>query len=267
MSSMKEFLDVLNKAKNVRLNLAIFCVVSSLLWASNFEHIALESLSKTLLQSLFFLTSIRLVYAVISLMLDTFESWRMKKKNAESEQERVLLEEKEKQYKKEKMRQKFHDLDIHQLYIIQELKKQNHVSVRKGAALFTLKNADIIYTPAVGDKSESASLTGLAKTLLDEELWVSFDQLKYNALIRFFSGMQPKDVEHFVEFLKKDSISTKRYNPRNGSYYYDNERVFSAFSKTIVFSQPQRSYTYNLDPIAKEVVVSLFGNEVNENYG
>ncbi len=24
--------------------------------------------------------------------------------------------------------------------------------------------------------------------------------------LRFFSGMQPKDVEHFVEFLKKDSI-------------------------------------------------------------
>ena len=99
MSSMKEFLDVLNKARNVRLNLAIFCVVSSLLWASNFEHIALESLSKTLLQSLFFLTSIRLVYAGISLMFDTFESWRMKKKNAEREYERALLEEKEKQNK------------------------------------------------------------------------------------------------------------------------------------------------------------------------
>ncbi|HGF7511428.1 TPA: hypothetical protein AB5A35_003399 [Vibrio cholerae] len=260
---MKEFLDVLNKAQNVRLNLAIFCVVSSLLWASNFEHIALESLLKPLLQSLFFLTSIRLVYAVISLMLDTFESWHMKKKNAESEQERVSLEEKEKQYEKEKMRQKFHDLDVHQLYIIQELKKQNHVSVRKGAALFTLKNANIIYTPAVGDQSESASLTDLAKTLLDEELWANFDQLKYNALIRFFSGMQPNDVEHFVGFLKKDSICTKIFNPRNGgSHFYDNERVFSAFSKTIVFSQP-RNFTYNLDPIAKEVVVSLFGNEVN----
>ena len=85
--------------------------------------------------------------------------------------------------------------------------------------------------------------------------------------LRFFSGMQPKDVEHFVEFLKKDSICTKRYNPKNGSYYYDNERVFSVFSETIVFSQPQRSYTYHLDPIAKEVVVSLFVNEVDENYG
>lgn len=264
---MKEFLDVLNKAKNVRLNLAIFCVVSGLLWAGRFEHLVLESLSKTLLQSLFFLTSIRLVYAGISLMFDTFESWRMKTNNAEKEQERILLEEKEKQSKKEKMRQLFHDLDIYQLYIIQELKKQNHVSVRKGAALFTLKKSNIIYTPAVGDKSESASLTVLAKTLLEEELWANFDQLKHNALTRFFSGMQPKDVEHFVEFLKKDSICTKRYNPKNGSYYYDNERVFSAFSKTIVFSQPQRNYTYHLDPIAKEVVVSLFGNEVDENYG
>lgn len=267
MNGMKEFLDVLNKAKNVRLNFAIFCVVSSLLWAGNFEHIALESLPKALLQSLFFLTSIRLVYAGISLMFDTFESWRMKKKNEEKEQEKVLLEEKEKQNKKEKMLHEFNELDIHQLYIIQELKKQNHVSVRKGAALFMLKNANIIYTPAIGDRSESASLTALAKTLLDEELWTNFDQLKYNALTRFFSGMQPKDIEHFVEFLKKDSICTKRYNPKNGSDYYANEHVFSAFSKTIVFSQPQRSYIYNLDPIAKEVVVSLFGNDVNENYG
>ncbi|EKF9746070.1 hypothetical protein [Vibrio cholerae] len=264
---MKEFLDVLNEAKNVRLNLAIFFVVSILLWAGSFEHIALESLSKTLLQSLFFLTSIRLVYAGISLMFGTFENSRMKKKNAENEKERVLLEEKEKQDKKEKMRRQFHDLDVHQLYIIQELKKQNYVLVRKGAALFTLKNANIIYTPAVVGNSESASLTSLAKSLMDEELWANFDQLKYNALTRFFSGMQPKDVEHFVEFLKKDSICTKRYNPYDGSYYYDNERVFSAFSKTIVFSQPQRSYTYHLDPIAKEVVVSLFGNEVSDNYG
>ncbi|WP_217520036.1 hypothetical protein [Vibrio metschnikovii] len=264
---MKEFLDVLNKAKNVRLNLAIFCVVSILLWAGNFEHIALESLSRTLLQSLFFLTSIRLVYAVISLMFDAFDNWRMKKKNEENEQVRMFLEEKEKQKNKEKMRQQFHDLDIYQLYIIQELKKQNYVSVRKGAVLFTLKNANIIYTPSVGDKSEAASLTVLAKTLLNEELWASFEQLKYNALTRFFSGMQPKDVEHFVEFLKKDSICTKRSKPYNGSYYYDNERVFSAFSKTIVFSQPQRSATYHLDPIAKEVVISLFGNEVSENYG
>lgn len=267
MNTMKEFLDVLDKAKNVRLNLAIFLVVSGILWVERLDYISLESLSKTLLQSLFFLTVIRLVYAMISLAFDTLDNWKESKKSKEIEQHKAYLEQVERQQKRERMRQIFHSLDVHQLYIIQELKRQNHVSVRKGAPLFTLKLDNIIYTPAVGERSESASLTTLAKSILDEELWPQFEQIKRKALIRLFSGMQVKDVEHFLEFLKKDSICTKRYNPRNGNYYYANDRVFSALSKTVVFSQPQRGDTYTLDPIAKEVVDSLFGQEASTNHG
>ncbi len=264
MNNVKEFIDVLNKAKNIRLNLAMFLVVSGLLWADKQSYLVLESLSKTMLQSLFFLTSIRLVYAFISLVFDTIENWRTSKKDLEDKEKQALLESEKLQTKKENVRRRFHELDIYQLYIVQELKRQNHVSVRKGASLFTLKNADIIYTPAVGEKTESASLTGLANALLNDHLWAKFDQLKRDALTRFFKGIQQRDAEHFVEFLKKDSICTKRFNPRNGSYYYDNERVFAAFSDSIVFSQPQRGYTYSLDPIAKEVVVSLFGQNLED---
>ncbi|TOF42094.1 hypothetical protein CGJ21_03925 [Vibrio parahaemolyticus] len=267
MGSMKEFLDVLNKAKDVRLNLAIFLVVTGLLWLERTQQVQFEILSKTLLQSLFFLTVIRLVYALISLAFDCLERWRTTQKAKEEQAQKEKHEQIERQRNREKLRLAFNELDVHQLHIIQELKRQNHVSVRKGAPLFTLKNAKIIYTPAVGDRYESAALTTLAKSILEEELWSNFEQLKRDALVRFFTGMQPKDVEHFLDFLKKESICTKRYNRSNGSQYYDNERVFSAFSKTIVFTQPQRNYTYSLDPIAKEVVFSLFGEESVEDCG
>lgn len=259
-SLMKEFLEVLNKAKNVRLNLAIFCVALSLLWADDLDHITLESLLKGLLQSLFLLTSIRLVFSAISLVLDIIENLTTYIKNVGKEKKKILLEEKKNQINKEEIRNTFNELDIYQLYIVQELKKQNHVTVKKSAELFSLKNSSIIYTQAVGNTTESVSLTVLAKTLLNEDLWDDFEQLKYNALTRFFNNMQPKDIENFIGFLEKESICTKRPNPLNGSYTYANDRVFSPLSKTVMFSQPQRSYIYDIDPIAKKVIVSLFGS-------
>ncbi|EIE1275490.1 hypothetical protein RGL42_002698 [Vibrio parahaemolyticus] len=249
---MKEFLDVLNKAKNVKLNLAIFLVVVAMLSAQELEFIKLEPVIKTLLQSLFFLTVIRLVYAVIAVVSDVLEGWQKSKKNSELAKESALRDAEERKRKVHNMRQQFHELDIFQLYIVQELKRQNHVSVRKGAALFTLKNANIVYTPAVGDSTESASLTSPAKKLLNEELWAKFESLKHDAIFRYFDGMQPKDIEHFSKFLSKESIYT------GGSVNKDSERVFSALSKSVVFSQPQRNYSYTLDPVAKDVLNSIW---------
>ena len=258
---MKDFLDVLNKAKNVKLNLAIFIVVFGILWIEKLNYVELESLAKTLLQSLFFVTVIRLVYSVICLVFDSLENRRKSKKAMVLEMEKEQLKEVEKKKKKEKMYKQFHELDVYQLYIIQELKRQNHLSVSKGAPLFMLKNANIIYTPAVGDRSESASLTFLAKELLHEELWEQFITLKREAIIRFFNGMQPLDLEYFLAFLDLESIYT------GGNIHKNKERVFSAFSKSVVFSQPQRNYTYVLDPVAKEVVESFRNSNSSKNYG
>jgi hypothetical protein len=261
MQSSKEFFELLTKAKDMRLNIAIFLVSSSLLYAGNNELLMLESISKNLLHGLFFITSIRLVYGLINLLYGFIEN---RKNKINEEKELIKIEETKRQDRKkdiEKMKHNFEKLDIFQLYIIQELKRQNHVSVKKGASLFTLKNSNIIYTPAVGDKYESASLSVSAKSLLESEIWSRFDELKTNALVRFFDGMQPEDARHFLDFLEKDSINTKRYNPHNGSYYYENERVFTNYTKSIVFTQPQRSYTYIIDPIAKGAIKDVLFTE------
>jgi len=267
MQSSKEFFELLTKAKDMRLNIAIFLVSSSLLYAGSIDLLILESISKNLLQGLSFVTSIRLVYGLINLLYVFIENRNNKK---DKEKELIKTEEtkkKDREKSLEIMRGNFATLDIFQLFIIQELKRQNHVSVRKGASLFTLKNSNIIYTPAVGDKFESASLSAPAKTLLEAEMWGRFDELKANALVRFFDGMQPEDARHFIEFLDKDSINTKKYNPHNGSYYYENEKVFTNYSNSIVFIQPQRSYTYIIDPIAKDVIKDVLASEPIENHG
>ena len=245
----------------MRLNIAIFLVSSSLLYAGNNELLILESISKNLLHGLFFVTSIRLVYGLINLLYCFVEN-RKNKINEEKEQVRKEEEQRREREKNvEKMRGDFETLDIFQIFIIQELKRQNHVSVKKGASLFTLKNLNIVYTPAVGEKYESASLSNLAKSLLESDIWERFDELKRDALVRFFDGMQPEDARHFLDFSTKDSINTKRYNPQNGSHYYENERVFSVYTKSIVFVQPQRSYTYLIDPIAQDVIKELLVSE------
>lgn len=261
MQSPKEFFELLTKAKDIRLNIAIFLVSSSLLYAGSIELLILESISKNLLQGLSFITSIRLVYGVINLLCVFIEN-RNNKKNKEKE---LIKTEASKKKDKEKsieiMRCDFATLDIFQLFIIQELKRQNHVRVIKSSSLITLKNSNIIDTSLVGNTFVSAGLSNTAKALLESELWARFDELKTNALVRFFDGMQPEDARHFLEFLDKDSIKTKRYHSQNGSDYYENEKVFTKYSKSIVFSQPQGNYTYIIDPIGKSVIKEVLASE------
>lgn len=268
MQSSKEVLELLTKAKDMRLNIAIFLVSTGILFASKSEFIALEPVSETVLRGLTFITLVRLVYGFVGLIYSHFQNRQEEKlkllkaeldaKNAESDNLK----------NREKIRSIFETLDIFQLYIIQELKRQNHVQVKKSAPLFTLKNFKIIYTPAVGERYESASLTPIAKDVLENELWRRFDELKLNALIRFFEGLQPEESRHFLEFMNKESIGTKRYNrTSSGSQYYDNERVFSNYSNSIIFTQPQRNYTYIIDPKAKEAIGFIFKDAAEAKNG
>jgi len=255
VQSSKEVLDLLTKAKDVRLNISIFLVSTCALYAASKNLITLDPVSVTVLRGLTFVTSVRLVYSLIGLVYSCFQNRRYEKlKLIEAEiSEKNSAAENIK--KREKIRAAFESLDIFQLYIIQELKRQNHVQVKKGAPLFTLKNFNIIYTPAVGEHYESASLTPVAKDILENELWRRFDELKLNASIRFFEGLQPEELRHFLEFLEKNSIGTKRFNRSPScSQFYDNERVFLNYSSSIIFTQPQRNYTYIIDPIAKEAI-------------
>lgn len=249
----------------MRLNIAIFSVATIILLCSSKGLITIDSVSETVLRGLIFVTSVRLVYGVIGLIYSYFQKRQQEKEKLAKAEEDAKNAESKSLINREKIRSAFETLDIFQLYIIQELKRQNHVQVKKGAPLFTLKSFNIIYTPAVGERYESASLTAVAKDILENELWRRFDELKFNALVRFFEGIQPEDAKHFQEFLVKDSIGTKRFNtPRGHSQYYDNERVFSNYSNSIIFAQPQRSYTYIIDPRAKEAIEAVFKESTDE---
>ncbi len=268
MQSSREVLELLTKAKDMRLNIAIFAVSIAILFFSSKGLVALDPVSETVLRGLAFITSVRLVYGVIGLIYSYFQKRQEEKEKLAKAAEDARNAESKSLRNRENIRCAFETLDIFQLYIIQELKRQNHVQVKKGAPLFTLKNFNIIYTPAVGDRYESASLTAVAKDILENELWRRFDELKFHALVRFFEGIQPEDARHFQEFLSKDSISTKRYNrASSGSQYYENERVFSNYSNSIIFAQPQRSYTYIIDPMAKNAIEAVFKDKAEEVNG
>ena len=209
-----------------------------------------------------FATSIRLIYAVIGWLLDLFNSRKESKEKALKDS--LLIEQKAQNIlqSQQKMISNFQELDVFQLYIIQELKRQNHKSVNKGAPLYTLKQMDIVYTPAVGPKTESASLTNASKKLLNDKFWEEFDDLKYNAANRFFTGLQPEDIKCFIAFLENDKIKTTFY--RSGkTTYTDSYYVFKKYSDTTLFSQPQSGSEYTIDPIAKNVLSNIY-NDVEE---
>ncbi|MCT8985933.1 hypothetical protein [Shewanella phaeophyticola] len=260
MQGSKDVLDLLTKLKDTRLNLAIFLVSNLVLVLINQKLITLNSVSETVLQGLVFVTSIRLVYAVIGAIIDFFNNKKfIKNKEAETalklEQDKMAITQ-----AREKMLFNFRELDVFQLYIIQELKRQNHIRIPKGAPLFTLKNMNIIYTPAVSDKTETASLTNKASELLNEAVWDEFDDLKYGAAKRFFVGLQPEEVKCFIEFLANDNIKTTN-SYRGSTSYYDSYYVFKKYSDTTLFSQPQRGTEYKIDSIAKDVIFSIYGEQ------
>ncbi|WP_139392879.1 hypothetical protein [Aeromonas hydrophila] len=262
MQGIRDFLELLVKATNVRLNIAILLVSSLVLFLAETNRITIESVYKTGISGLVFLTTIRLVYAAIGLLNSIFQQHHEKRQRlrmeSEDEERKILERIKE----KDLMVFSFEKLDVFQLFVIQDLKKQNHITLKKGAPLFTLKKMNIIYSVASGEHHESVCLTLLAKELLEERFWASFDELKFNALYRFFSGMQPEDMVFFKEFLIEDVIITKRVRPHpTTGWYLGHEKTFSNLSCSIVFSQPQQGYSYKLDSIAKKALCKVLENE------
>ncbi|WP_299256929.1 hypothetical protein [uncultured Kushneria sp.] len=268
MQGFKEILDLLTKAKDIRLNIAIFVVSLAILACTSKDLVEIDPVTKKFLRGLVFITLVRLVYSLIGLIYSSFQNRQKEKVKLEKAAENARNAESESLKNRENIRSAFKTLDIFQLYIIQELKRQNHVQIKKGAPLFTLKSLKIIYTPAIGEHYESASLTTIAKDILDNELWRKFDEIKFNSLVRFFEGIQAEDARYFQEFLSRSSIKTKRLNRTStGSQYYDNERIFSSYSKSIIFAQPQRNYTYVIDPMAKSAIETVFTKKPEESNG
>lgn len=267
MDSVKDLVELLGKAKNIRLNVSIFFVSFVVLFCVDKNLIKIGEVLETTLKGLVFVVSIRIVYWVFGFAIDVFNERRDKKAAelaeiglveqrklfAESERENAL---KEKAARIESLRFVFEGLDVFQMYYVQELKRQNHVTISKGAELFSLKGKQIVRAISVGPGSESVSFTHEAENLLNQELWQKFDELKKISLVRFFEGLQPGAMEHFEGFVKKDSIDTRNYRGSSFSYF-SNEKIFSKFSKSIVFVQPQSGGSYTIDPVAKSVLLKI----------
>lgn len=264
MESLKDILELIGKAKDIRLNAAILIVSLAIIAADKHELLNFGAISQGVLNALIFVTSVRLVAWVIGATFDYIEQ---RKKLAQQEAARgaaqkLAIEAQENDYKN--MISKINDLDVQQLYIIQSLRKTNTFSVSKGAPLYTLKNAGIISAAAVGPSSESVQLTALAKKVFESELWKSFSDIKRNSSLRFFRGLEQKEMDVFKRFLKEESRNTRFHNGRTYSYTGDNS-ILNRYSCSILFQQPQANYYYTIDPIAKSALaeVSLESEGVN----
>ncbi|WP_303198937.1 hypothetical protein [Pseudomonas sp.] len=267
MDSLKDLMDLLGKAKNLRLNIAAFVVSSIVLFGVSKELFSVGDAFETVLKGLALITAIRIVYGVIGFILDSIS--RLQNRKAAALAKELLDEEArirreldiknaadEKLKKENKIRHAFENLDIFQLYYIQELRKQNHINISKGADLFSLKGSEIVRAVSTNERMESVALTREANLILNGELWARFDELKRNSVTRFFEGVQPMAMKYFKDFLTEDKINTRNIHARSLSYY-ENEGVFSKFSRSVVFLQPQTSSIYTIDPIAKSALAEV----------
>ncbi|MEA3251840.1 MAG: hypothetical protein U9Q35_09775 [Pseudomonadota bacterium] len=266
MQGLQGTLDLLTKAKDTRLNIAILIVSSGALIAGSRDAVTLNEIIKTTLQGLCFITLVRLTYSLIGVTYDHLNNKRETSKAKKEEQKQKEQKEADQEALKSETRNHFYDLDISELYIIQELKKQNHVRVTKSAQLFSLKNKKIVCTVATSDRTESVTLTKTAKKLLDKGLWNEFDNLKHRSLLRFFIGAQSIELTHFKEFENEKTITTRfrtGIGQRQPSYAFTNsQKKFSTYSESVIFCQPQNGYTYTIDPIAKKALLeALTPNE------
>lgn len=267
MDSVKELIELLGKAKNFRLNIAAFLVCSFVLLLFRYNFLVLTDAVGTVLQAVCLITGIRIVYGLLGLGLDffnNFQSERRRKKESEGQQEKLeqeLIEAQQRERLKaaealEKVASAFSRLDVFQLSVIQSLKKENHVTLQKGAVLFSLKGANIVRAAATGEKSESVALTPVADEYLKVEGWGRLDSLKLNAVTRLFGGMQEEELFQYKVFLKEDVFVTQ-YKVNSINRTYEAERFFNLYSKSVVFVQPQNGYRYTIDPVAKSALADL----------
>ncbi|WP_186375269.1 type 2 periplasmic-binding domain-containing protein [Pseudomonas oryzihabitans] len=256
MESMKEILELISKAKNIRLNFAILLVSVAITTAENYNLLEFGTISRAVLNIFIFVTSVRIIAWVIGATFDYIEKRRTAAQKEVSRQAAQRLADEASENEYQKLKAKIFDLDIEQLYIIQELKKTNTFTVNKNAALFTLKNAGIVNTPAVGKSHESVQLTMLAKKAFESELWDRFPEIKKNSLLRFFRGLEAKEMEAFKYFTDNETRSTSYHNGRSTSYTSD-RRILSSYSRSIIFQQPQSGDRYTIDSIAKEALIEV----------
>lgn len=254
MISANEFSEYLGKIKDTRLNIAISIVLGAITLGQNQKLLSLPDALFYSLQGILILSLIRLIHALIATIDTKIRESSNKKLAEDTEKEKARESKVAEKEKAELIRRSFYELDIFQLLVIQALRKQNHFKVDKGATLFSLQRMNIIYSVAIGEKTESVAFTKLAKTIVEDEIFGIIDELKEAAIKKFFDGLEKRDFEYFKQFENIDHVtSSKVVNHR--TIYKDFYSTFYPLSNTILFIQPQRSNEYHIDPIAKKVII------------
>ncbi len=256
MEGLKEIFELLGKAKDMRLNIAIFAVSLSLLWLERAFEFPLSTVLSGILQVLVFITAVVIVARMIGWIYEKIETSNVRKKNLVKQNLAQEMAEAAAVAKSAQLEQDLQSLDIFQLLIIQELKKANTYSAQKGANLFTLKNLGIVRAVAIGERRESVQFTDLARTRCNEEFWAAFSETKRKAARRFFSGLEPKELAAFADFLEKDLVNTTIYNGRS-NVYSSAEKVLNEYAASVIFQQPQSGYRYEIDPSAKQALMDV----------
>lgn len=257
MDYFKEVFEFFSKAKDIRLNVAVFIASSIALGAIKKEWISISEGWIPLLELVAFLTFARILAKVLDLAYDKFETRKSVIEKARLDSELARRKEIDEEEKSSSMIADFLRLDIYQLKIIQDLKKANTTQVRKGAPLFTLKHLQIVNSAASGPTTESVLLTARARRLLEGGMWDQLEELKYKAAHRFFSALEGDEAKAFKQFSKRDTIYTKivRANRSTESWEY---RIFSKHGSSILFAQPQIGYSYEIDGSAKRALIAAY---------
>lgn len=257
MDYFREVFEFFSKAKDIRLNVAVFLASSTALGALKKEWISISDGWVPLLELVAFLTFVRILAKVLGLAYDKFEDRKKAIEKVKLDSELARRNEIDEADKLASMRANFECLDIYQLKIIQDLKKANTTQVKKGAPLFTLKHMQIVNSAASGPTTESVLLTVRARRLLEDELWGQLEDLKYSAAHRFFSALGGDEAKAFKQFSKRDTIYTKivRANRSTESWEY---RIFSKHGSSILFAQPQIGYSYEIDGSAKRALLDAY---------
>jgi hypothetical protein len=256
MEGLKEIFELLGKAKDMRLNIALFVVSLGLLWVERTFEIPLSTVLSGILQILVFITAVVIVARMIGWIYEKLEARKSQKRDMKKQILARELAESAAVANSAKIELAIQSLDIFQLLIIQELKKANTVSVQKGAHLFTLKNLGIVRAVAIGERRESVQFTDLARDRCNEEFWAAFNATKKRAALRFFSGLELKELKAFTEFTERDLVNTAINNGRS-LVQSSAGAVLRKYSDSVIFQQPQSGYKFEIDSSAKEALIEL----------
>ncbi|ELE9730131.1 hypothetical protein RM407_003823 [Enterobacter kobei] len=253
MINIKDIMEALNKMANIKLNIAIFMVCTILVYFSPADQFILAPFPISICQALIFVTSIRIVFALIIFINDIIKAKVDASLNQRAARELAEKQKIEREQNRKMICHHLEGLDIFQMQIIKALLATNCILMPKSPVLFSLKNMKLIYAVSTGPTHEGMSLDPIAKDVILKELNDKMNNLERNIIEKFFRLLPKHEFIHFTGFEKNISIITG-YDRHNNVRYSPENATFSHYSDTILFEQPIRRTAYILTDNARNAL-------------